>query len=762
MFNNLKNVNAMKRLFNIISKAISPHLVVVALALFAGNIMAQIAVAINPKMDAIAQPGSTRNWINFREGTNINPNTIFNDFNEAFELNTDDQMRIIKIEKDEFGFNHFRYQQYYKNLKVVYGEFIVHQQPDGFVKSANGRLITGLNQAVTPALNEEQALQLALNFMNAKKYLWQNPEMEGDLKRQEKDNNASYFPVGELVFSPNNYEATFGAQDYSLAWNFRIYTDDPEVTAKSVYVDAKSGTIIHHTDIAMNCSTGSGNSAFNSAVSFSTEFSGTSFRSHNDCQTTDIYVFNCGGGGAVNTYYTDADNAWTAASAVQAQWGALQTYNYYIGEHSRASWNGASGDMIAYNNAFSGQNNACWGCTGNSTIFYAGNTASATDDWNTNDIMGHEFTHGVTQASANLVYNKESGALNESFSDIFGEMVESWSEGSCDYLVGADRGAIRSFINPNLYGDPDTYNGTNYVTTVGCVPANANDQCGVHTNSGVQNRYFHLLSEGGSGTTDFGVAYNVTGISRFKARQIQYRALTFYLNSSSQFIDARAASLAAAWDLYGQCSQEIISVGDAWHAVGVESQSAQFSKNFCGNYPASGTFMQAISLATAANGCATTITPSATNVYFTARDNVILYPGFIAQAGSNFTAYLEPCSSTMWRTSSEVNMSDAEKGITNSVQAIEDATANATADNISISPNPFNSTFELDIKMEKGDKAKIEIYNALGMKVKEVMDRDLSEGINRIHFDAGDMAQGVYMLEVKIGDTKSSKRIVKR
>ncbi len=635
----------MKRIFKIISKAISPHLAVVAAVFITGNIMAQNKAPLNPKMEALSKPESDRNWINFREGVAINPSTIFTDYREAFELSVEDRMNIVKTETDQIGFNHFRYQQFYKNIKVVYGEFAVHQQPDGFVKSANGRLITGLNQASIPALNEEQALQLALQFMNAKKYLWQNSAMENELKRQEKNADATYYPKGELVYAPSNYEATFLAADYKLAWNFKIYTDDLTVMPKSLYVDALTGQVIHAVDIAMNCSAGSGTSAFNGTVSFNTELSGASFRSHDDCQATDLYVFNCAGGGAVNTYYTDADNTWTAQSAVQAQWGTMMTYNYFNGEHGRASWNGASADMISYNNSNApglGPNNACWGCTGNSTIYGQGSTTASTDDWNTNDIVGHEFAHGVTQSSANLVYNSESGALNESFSDIFGEMVESWSEGNCDYLVGGDRGAIRSFIDPNLYGDPDTYLGTNWVTTAGCVPSSGNDNCGVHTNSGVQNRYFHLLSEGGSGTTDFGVPYNVTGISRFSARQIQYRALTVYLNSSSQYIDARRAALQSAWDLYGQCSAEIIAVGDAWHAVGVESQSPPFSQNFCGNYPASGTFMQSISLTTAANGCATTITPSATAVYFTARDNVILYPGFIAQAGSNFTAYLEP------------------------------------------------------------------------------------------------------------------------
>jgi Zn-dependent metalloprotease len=741
---------------------------IVLLSVLPGSVSAQNPTRpLHRKLEALAKPQSNRNWLEFREGTSINPSTIFTDLKDAFELSANDQMKIKKAAKDELGFTNYRYQQYYKGIKVLYGEYMVHQQRNGFVKSANGQLINGLNNGNTPSVSEKQALAAGMAFMKAKKFLWQNDELEKDLKRQQKNQNATYFPKGELVYAPGSKSNNddLNAADYKLTWNFKIYTDDPDVTAKSVYVDAVTGRVIHYADIAMNCAGGSGNSAFNGSVSFNTELSGGSYRSHNDCQATDIYVFNCNGGAASNTYYTDADNVWTLASqqsAVQAQWGAVMTYNYYSGQHSRASWDNASGNMIAYNNAYAGSNNACWGCTGNSTIYYAGNTSAATDDWNPNDIMGHEFTHGVTQSEANLVYSYESGALNESFSDIFGEMVESWSEGNCDYLVGGDRGAIRSLSNPNAYGDPDTYLGSFWYTGTG-------DNGGVHTNSGVQNYWFYLLSEGGSGTNDFGISYNVTGITRFKARMIAYRALTQYLTSSSRYIDARRATLQAAWDLYGQCSPEIIAVGNAWHAVGVESQSAQYVRNICGSYPASGTFLQAISVITAANGCITQITPSSSTVYFTARDRVVLYPGFTAASGSKFVAYLEPCSSTMWidgGPSTEITMSDPEKGIFNrqsqrSFEKAAETPVPITSTTISVNPNPFHANFDLSINSKQNAKAQVAIFNSVGVKVKERQGVNLIKGFNKISFNGSDLQKGVYMMEVVIGNEITVKKIVK-
>ena len=108
------------------------------------------------------------------------------------------------------------------------------------------------------------------------------------------------------------------------------------------------------------------------------------------------------------------------------------------------------------------------------------------------DICGHEITHGVTTYSANLTYSYESGALNESFSDIFGECIENTASGSNDWMMGCDIGvsgcgAFRNMANPNQFGDPDTYKGTYWYTGTG-------DNGGVHYNSGVQNKWFYVLT----------------------------------------------------------------------------------------------------------------------------------------------------------------------------------------------------------------------------------------------------------------------------
>jgi subtilisin-like proprotein convertase family protein len=169
-----------------------------------------------------------------------------------------------------------------------------------------------------------------------------------------------------------------------------------------------------------------------------------------------------------------------------------------------------------------------------------------------------------------LTYSYESGALNESFSDIFGISTDffarpstaNWTLGDQSYTPATSGDGIRYMNNPNLEGDPDTYHGTNWYTGTG-------DNGGVHYNSGVQNFWYYLLCTGGVGTNDVGFSYNVAGITMNKARQIAYRNNTFYLTSGSQYADAAFYAVKSANDIFGNCSSESFSTKNAWDAVGV-------------------------------------------------------------------------------------------------------------------------------------------------------------------------------------------------
>ena len=152
------------------------------------------------------------------------------------------------------------------------------------------------------------------------------------------------------------------------------------------------------------------------------------------------------------------------------------------------------------------------------------------------------MTHGVTQYSANLEYQNQSGALNESWSDVFGALVDTlnWTMGE---LIVKDftsfpTGALRDLKNPHNGGTQGSASWQ--PATMSEYQQLSNDQNGdnggVHINSGIPNHAFYLAA---------------TSIGRIKAGQIWYRALTVYLTRTAQFIDARIATEKAATDLYG-------------------------------------------------------------------------------------------------------------------------------------------------------------------------------------------------------------------
>ncbi len=186
------------------------------------------------------------------------------------------------------------------------------------------------------------------------------------------------------------------------------------------------------------------------------------------------------------------------------------------------------------------------------------------------DVCAHELGHGITQFTAGLTPGtQESGALNEGFSDIWGACVEHWAAPNKQtWLIGEEIMAngsdcLRNMQNPNdfLAGEgshPDTYHGNFWDN-------NGNS----HTNSTVLSHWFFLLSQGGNGTNDIGNSFTVNGVGIDHAQRIAYRAEALYLTSSANYAAARTATIQAARDLYGNCSNEVIASTNAWFAVGV-------------------------------------------------------------------------------------------------------------------------------------------------------------------------------------------------
>ena len=106
----------MKKIIKYITENIRPPLIVLLALCIAGSAIGQAEKPLSEKFKNIAKPGSTREWINFWQDSTIKPQSFFTKFKGAFDLSDNDQMTINNIKKDELGYTHFRYQQYYKNL----------------------------------------------------------------------------------------------------------------------------------------------------------------------------------------------------------------------------------------------------------------------------------------------------------------------------------------------------------------------------------------------------------------------------------------------------------------------------------------------------------------------------------------------------------------------------------------------------------------------------------------------------------------------
>ena len=275
-------------------------------------------------------------------------------------------------------------------------------------------------------------------------------------------------------------------------------------------------------------------------------------------------------------------------------WGMQKTLDFYQTVFHRNSFDGKGHAVInlafpPYDDTYfvTMPNNAAAQCSFEPFfMFYGKGDGYMMNPLAALDVIAHEYTHMVTETNGNggLTYWKESGALNESFSDIMAMAVMQYAYGTCPWTIGAgimmQEPNMRSMSNPKnsqgaggVSGDgaqPDTYYGACWPTQNS--PLYQYDSGGVHTNSGVQNYWFYLLSEGGSGTNDNNRPYDVTGIGIDKAIRIAFRNLLYYLPPCATFGDARNGAILAAKDLYGNDSQEVQSVIDAWSAVGVGEQ----------------------------------------------------------------------------------------------------------------------------------------------------------------------------------------------
>lgn len=474
---------------------------------------------------------------------------------------SDVEFRLLK-KVDQGEFNHQRFQQFYKGIKVEGSQYIVHSKDD-LIESSNGGYAPLDNISVTPSISEKSAVQLAISNSPSKQFDWQS----------ETD---SLYPKGELVIAQSPE-----TRKWSLSWKFLVSGTEP-LRSDYIYVDARNGNIVRmESAICYTNTPGTADTRYSGNRAIIGDSFNGAFRLQETINGVNISTMNFNHSGSpgvtsVATEFVDNNNTWTAAewnnanmdnAALDVHWGLERTEEYFRVVHGRNGLDGSGHRYTGYVHYSNSWNNAMWWPATKSVYFGDG---SAGNPLTSLDVVAHEIGHGICFFEAGLGTLGENGALNEGLSDIWGAVVEWYSNTGKDIwafgesVLGVSQ---RSLIDPKSRLDPDTYEGQYWTTINNCI--SAPDGCGIHSNLGVIDHWFYLVSEGGSGTNDIGNSYNVSPIGIQKAAAIVYYAERFYFTNASQYIDARSHMIAAASALYGANSCEVRTVTNAWFAVGV-------------------------------------------------------------------------------------------------------------------------------------------------------------------------------------------------
>lgn len=515
----------------------------------------------------------------FAKSSNLTIRNVFEVKKSDFELSAGDKMQLKSV-SDKHGRSLATYQQMHNSVPVEGAIYKVRENKNKI--DAFGNISKKLPANSNYKVNASAALQNALNTVNAKEYVWQSKKMSSLVHKK-----ISTKPEGELVYVGPNYSSQL--TEYHLAWKYDIFATNPQ-SSQTIYVDANTGKVILKIDLNRDVhanktqigdpvkTVGKGKARYAGNVTFGTKQYADGYRLETEQGKfgVPIYTLNMHHedypSDEILTDYIDEDNNWNDLynkdhdeAAIDIHWGLQKTIDYYEEKFNRNSVDDKGMTIFGLAHLGTKVDNASW--TGGWAQFGDGDNSP----YVSLGITGHEITHAVTQFSAGLIYQGESGAMNESFSDIFGVSIEFYAgkDSKNDIWMLGDElythGSLRSMSNPKAEGQPDTYGGKNWAD-----PANISvDNGGVHQNSGITNYWYYLLAEGGSGVNDLNNSYEVKAIGLAKAEKIAYITLTEYLSPSSNFQAMRLASLLATEDLYGLGSEEYKQVTNAWYAIGV-------------------------------------------------------------------------------------------------------------------------------------------------------------------------------------------------
>jgi bacillolysin len=504
--------------------------------------------------------------------------------------NTSEEFRIVNMEKDDLGMTHVRMQQMVNQVPIYGAEIIIHHDGKAF-DFLNGSYYPSVKSELNDvSISDQQVKDIFRKDVGSEvKYLGDIRQI-GDLSTQTK-----------LVIYPFNgkfYQAyhVIGYKNLIDRWEYFVHATTGEIIHKfqsickfhnhkhgtgeacqKIEIDEDVPSV--STSILDGKATANAQDLFNISRLINTYQVGSKYYlidgSRDIFSSTPSSLPNDPSGviwtiDAFNTspqkddfrydHVTSSNNAWSDKTGVSSHYNGGLAFEYFRNVHNRKSINGSGGNIISLINVTDedgkSMGNAFWN---GQAMFYGNGDNAFLPLARGLDVAGHEMSHGVIQSTANLEYQGESGALNESFADIFGAMIDrnDWKIGEDVVRTSAfPSGALRSMDDPHNGASTNNFNAGWQPRTYSERYKGTEDNGGVHINSGIPNWAFFKFA---------------TAVGKDKAEKVFYRTLSTYLTKSSQFVDCRVAVIKAAQDLYG--TAEVNAAKKAFDEVGILGDS---------------------------------------------------------------------------------------------------------------------------------------------------------------------------------------------
>lgn len=459
---------------------------------------------------------------------------------DLFNLNSGN-FKVKKAESDKLGMTHYKTDLTVDGITVYGSEVILHTDKDGSVVTINGNVETSV-----PAKNYKKDVKI-----DAAKAI---EVAKASLDFTADANTFTAEPATDLYI--------YNAKDvWQVVYMVRLQFVNPYPADMRIFVNATTGKVVDSKNAVKDtAAVGTGIGTLGQTRTLNTDLVSGVYYMRDLTKIGQVLTYTANNTTSIpGTLVTDSNNVFDSTAqraAVDAHYYTGEVYNYYKNNFNRNSYDANGANMVSTVHYGTNYNNAFW--NGSQMVYGDGDGTLLGPVSAAFDVIAHEFTHAVTEYTCNLEYQDQPGAFNESLSDVFGYLIEGqttdWLMGEDCYTPATPGDAFRSLQDPTLYGDPAHMD--DYVVTT-------DDYGGVHTNSGIPNKAFYLAA--------------TTINNNAKMGQIYYRAMTTYLTTTSQFIDARNALVQSATDLYG--STEATAIANAYTAVGIVPFADTYESN---------------------------------------------------------------------------------------------------------------------------------------------------------------------------------------